>query len=98
MKQISIHPAYRRRGVHNDLAILHVNPSFELDEHINPICLPTSKVFCTSKSLRISIFEITSSYTNISEYNGYYFQRDDSFDRKNCIASGWGKDKFGKFV
>ena len=44
VKQISIHPAFRRRGVHNDLAILHVNRSFVLDEHINPICLPASKV------------------------------------------------------
>ena len=44
VKQISLHPAFRRRGVHNDLAVVHVNSSFELDDHINPICLPTSKV------------------------------------------------------
>ena len=44
VKQISIHPAFRRRGVHNDLAILHLNASFNLDDHINPVCLPASKV------------------------------------------------------
>ena len=44
VKQISIHPAFRRRGVHNDLALVHVNNSFKLDDHINPICLPISKV------------------------------------------------------
>ena len=44
VNQISIHPAFRRRGVHNDLAILHVNESFNLDDHINPVCLPASKV------------------------------------------------------
>ena len=55
VKQISIHPAFKRRGVHNDLALLHVNSSFELDDHINPICLPTSKV---AKKISYCLLEI----------------------------------------
>lgn len=45
-KQITIHPGFYRRGVHNDLAVIHLQSAFQLDEHISPICLPTSKVWC----------------------------------------------------
>ena len=61
VKQISIHPAFKRRGVHNDLALLHLNQSFILDEHINPICLPSSKV-CNNSVLQYCYYKLTNSY------------------------------------
>ena len=42
--KITIHPGFYRRGVHNDLAVVHLETKFQLDQHINTICLATSKV------------------------------------------------------
>ena len=43
-KHVTIHPSFKRKGVHHDIAVVHLNKSFKLDEHVNPICLPASKV------------------------------------------------------
>ena len=43
-KQIVIHPSFIRRGVYNDWAIIYLETPFQLDRHINPICLPNPLV------------------------------------------------------
>ena len=52
-KHVTIHPSFKRKGVHHDIAIVHLNKSFKLDEHINPICLPSSKVCYVIVSIQI---------------------------------------------
>jgi len=37
---VSIHPAYNKRNLHNDFALLHLEFEFILQDHINTICLP----------------------------------------------------------
>ena len=51
-KHVTIHPSFKRKGVHNDIAIVHLNKSFKLDEHINPVCLPASKVCYVVASIK----------------------------------------------
>lgn len=61
--RIFSHPNYNERSLANDVAIIELEDPFQLDEHINTICLPPSGYVSSSR---------------------------------NCFASGWGKDVFGK--
>jgi len=61
--RIFSHPNYNERSLANDVAIIELEDPFQLDQHINTICLPPSGYVSSSK---------------------------------NCFASGWGKDVFGK--
>ena len=40
-----MHPVFNPRNVWNDFAIIHLENDFELDAHINVICLPTETDF-----------------------------------------------------
>ena len=40
--KIVVHPSFEYKRVWNDVALLFVEDDFELAEHINPVCLPTS--------------------------------------------------------
>ena len=65
VEKIILHPGFSGPQLaHNDVAILTLKNPFELDHHIDTICLPNQL-----------------SNTHIS--------------LKNCIATGWGKSKFG---
>jgi len=37
---VSVHPAYNKRNLQNDFALLHLEYDFILQDHINTICLP----------------------------------------------------------
>jgi len=39
-QNIIIHPGFKPRDLYNDLAIIVVDSNFDLDQHINTICLP----------------------------------------------------------
>ena len=41
----TIHPAFNPKNLFNDFAILHMETDFELQPHVNVICLPTSQDF-----------------------------------------------------
>ena len=42
VKSLSIHPSYGGRArVYYNFAIIHVTKEFELNEYINPVCLPS---------------------------------------------------------
>ena len=40
VKHISIHPAFNMKNLYYDVALVHTETNFALDEHIQPICLP----------------------------------------------------------
>ena len=71
-KHISIHPAFDRRNLINDVALIHLEEDFPLTQHINIICLPDP--------LTAEDFDL---------------KQNDVFETSNCIATGWGQDKFG---
>jgi len=65
VKKILLHPGYTSdRLAHNDVSILVLEQPFELDRHIDTICLPSQD---------------DVSHISLEE----------------CIATGWGKDRFG---
>ena len=39
-QNIVIHPGFKPRDLYNDMAIIVVDSNFDLDQHINTICLP----------------------------------------------------------
>ena len=42
VESLSIHPSYSGRGkVEYNFAIIHVSQDYELNEYINPVCLPS---------------------------------------------------------
>ena len=40
-----MHPVFNSRNLWNDFAILHLEDDFDLESHINVICLPTEADF-----------------------------------------------------
>jgi len=60
---IMSHPAFEKRSLDNDFAIIVLYEPFVLDRHVDTICLPD--------------------------------QFNKNVDWENCVATGWGKDKFG---
>jgi hypothetical protein len=40
VKSISAHPQFHNRQLYHDMALLHTAEDFDLDEHLNTICLP----------------------------------------------------------
>ncbi|XP_063696247.1 phenoloxidase-activating factor 2-like isoform X2 [Culicoides brevitarsis] len=57
------HPMFNDKTLSYDLALIRLDSPFNLDRHINVVCLPPQ------------------NYQAVS---------------KNCFATGWGKDQFGK--
>ena len=39
-KEIMYHPRYKKHDHYNDVAVIVLDDNFELDRHINTICLP----------------------------------------------------------
>ena len=37
---VSIHPSFDNKNIYNDVALLHLTKDFNLDRHIDRICLP----------------------------------------------------------
>lgn len=48
--RIFSHPQYNERSLANDVAIIELEDPFQLDQHINTICLPPSGYVSTSKN------------------------------------------------
>ncbi len=40
MSHVSVHPEFVRRNLANDLALLFTAEDFDLDEHVDTVCLP----------------------------------------------------------
>lgn len=38
--QVLVHPGYSSKSLINDVAVLIVDPSFEMTEYVGPVCLP----------------------------------------------------------
>ena len=40
MAQVLVHPGYNSKSLINDVAVLIVDPPFEMTEYVGPVCLP----------------------------------------------------------
>ena len=40
MAQVLVHPGYSSKSLINDVAVLIVDPPFEMTEYVGPVCLP----------------------------------------------------------
>ena len=66
VKYLSDHPRYSGlKRVKNDISLLHLTENFNLDTHLDTICLPT-----------------------------LINNREDNYDKEDCVVMGWGKNKF----
>ncbi|CAH1790894.1 unnamed protein product [Owenia fusiformis] len=56
-KDIKIHPDYENGEVENDIAVLVIDPPFELNDHIQPVLLPTysEMTYETTKQMKCLI-------------------------------------------
>ena len=62
VQEVKMHGDFVNANHHNNFAVLFVENAFEIQDHIQPVCLPQPCAI---------------------------------YDQKNCVANGWGKDKFG---
>ena len=66
VKYKSDHPRYSGlQRVENDISLLHLTEEFNLDSHLDTVCLP----------------ELVDN-------------REDNYDKENCVVMGWGKKAF----
>ncbi len=40
MSHVSVHPEFSKRNLANDLALLFTSSDFDLDRHVDTVCLP----------------------------------------------------------
>ena len=78
-EHIHPHPEFHKINVHNDLAVIHLNTSFQLSEHINPICLSNPKVNCAISCQLL----VTSCYYMI------YMKEHSIYNYLLCVLGQW---------
>lgn len=80
-----IHQDYYKGGLYNDVALLFLTEPVQIAENVNTVCLPAQdEIFDHAKCCKLK----GKIQTKMMKNNDFLL--------KNLVASGWGKDLFGK--